>query len=56
MYLKLGPVRITCQKRFFCLSVIIRVSVKGKGLVAILLLGFKVLVRSQTYPPNRPIN
>jgi len=39
---------------FVCLNVIIRVSIKGKSLVAILLLGFKVLVRSQTYPPNRP--
>ena len=40
---------------FVCLNVIIRVLVKRKGLVAILLLGFKVLVMSQTYPPNRPI-
>ena len=48
------PVRIVCQKRFF-FNVITRVSVKGKGLVGIFLLGFKVLVRSQTYPPHIPI-
>ena len=42
VYLKLDPVRITCQKRFFGLNVIIRVSVKGKSLVAILLLGHNV--------------
>ena len=53
MYVKLDPVRITCPKRFFSLNVIIRVSVKG--LVAILLLCFKVLVRSETYLPNRPM-
>ena len=42
VYLKLDPVRITCQKRFFGLNVIIRVSVKEKSLVAILLLGHNV--------------
>ena len=42
MYLKLGPVRTTCQKRIFGLNVIIRVSVKGKSVVAISLLCFKV--------------
>ena len=34
--------RIACQQRFLCLNVIIRVSVKGKRLVAILLLGHNV--------------
>ena len=42
VYLKLDPVIIACQRRFFCLNVIIRVSVKGKRLVAILLLGHNV--------------
>ena len=55
VYLKLYPVRTTCQKRFFYLNVINRVSVNGKSMVAILLLGFKVLVRSQTYLPHIPI-
>ena len=55
VYLKLYPVRTTCQKRFLYLNVINRVSVNGKCMVAILLLGFKVLVRSQTYLPHIPI-
>ena len=49
VYLKVAPVRITCQKRFFYLNVIIRVLVNGKSLVAILVLGFKVLLGSQTF-------